>query len=439
MMFEKDFAGHEFVWFVGEVESRNDPLKLGRVRVRCFGWHPTSKDELPTNQLPWAGTVQPVTAPPAPSSGLTAGTWVFGFFMDGKLAQRPMIMGLIPGYRFDENKQNGESELPRGARVEPDYPSPQSTLRRDSRITGIGFDVAANSTWDEPEEPDDKEYPYVQTVSSEAGFITETILGPYQTSEDFVGPPAPDSFTARQVAYDCVGGYEERRAPSGDKIVKVVGDNYEIVCGSSFVNVKGDIVMSVDGSVKQNIGGDYELNVAGNMYTAIGGTDDKFVLGKGVYGYGQGRDSYIVLGGDTRTIAAGGVSDTVLVGGRTTTTTGAVIENVTGPHTRTINGVSAEELNGAYSRTITGAVSDTVNGNRIFVTNGQLTQTASTHIISLGSGSLASTGTASITNILGSTITGSGTVSGGVVSQGTIVLGVHKHPTSMGPSGPPIP
>lgn len=426
MMFEKDFAGHEFVWFVGEVESRNDPLKLGRVRVRCFGWHPTSKDELPTNQLPWAGTVQPVTAPPAPSSGLTTGTWVFGFFMDGKLAQRPMIMGLIPGYRFDENKQNGESELPRAARVEPDYPSPQSTLRRDSRITGIGFDVAAASTWDEPEEPDDKEYPYVQTVSSEAGFITETILGPYQTSDDFVGPPAPDSFTARQVTYDCVGGYEERRAPSGDKIVKVVGDNYEIVCGSSFVNIKGDIVMSVDGSVKQNIGGDYELNVAGNMYTAIGGTDDKFVLGKGVYGYGQGRDSYIVLGGDTRTIAAGGVSDTVLLGGRTTTTTGAVIETV----------------NGAYTRTINGAFTDTVNGNRIFVTNGLLTQSASTHVISLGSGSLGSTGTASITNILGTTITGSGTVSGSVVRQGTIVLGTHKHigvTTGPGVSGTPIP
>jgi hypothetical protein len=439
MMFEKDFAGHEFIWFVGEVESRNDPLKLGRVRVRCFGWHPTSKDELPTNQLPWAGTVQPVTAPPAPSSGLTAGTWVFGFFMDGKLAQRPMIMGLIPGYRFDENKQNGESELPRGARVEPDYPSPQSTLRRDSRITGIGFDVAAASTWDEPEEPDDKEYPYVQTVSSEAGFITETILGPYQTSEDFVGPPAPDSFTARQVTYDCVGGYEERRAPSGDKIVKVVGDNYEIVCGSSFVNIKGDIIMSVDGSVKHNISGDYELNVAGNMYTAIGGTDDKFVLGKGVYGYGQGRDSYILLGGDTRTVAAGGVADTVLLGGRATTTTGAVFETTIGP--------VVETTTGTFTRTVTGATSDTINGAYVINVNGGLAVYSQGHFMNLGTGSITSAGTITAVTMNATTITGSGTVSGSIVSgsivrQGSITLGTHKHlgvTTGPGVSGTPIP
>ena len=160
MMFEKDFAGHDFVWFIGEVEARNDPLKLGRVRVRCFGWHPCSRDECPTKDLPWASTIQPVTAPPAPASGLTPGTWVFGFFMDGKKGQRPMVMGIIPGYRFNDDKENGESELPRAARCEPDYESSQSKLRRESRITNIGFDVSAASTWDEPEEPDDKEYPY---------------------------------------------------------------------------------------------------------------------------------------------------------------------------------------------------------------------------------------------------------------------------------------
>ena len=50
--FAKDFMGYEFIWFIGEVEDRNDPLKLGRVRVRCFGWHSTNKEELPTADLP---------------------------------------------------------------------------------------------------------------------------------------------------------------------------------------------------------------------------------------------------------------------------------------------------------------------------------------------------------------------------------------------------
>ena len=32
----KDFAGKNgFIWWVGVVEDRQDPLKLGRCRVRC--------------------------------------------------------------------------------------------------------------------------------------------------------------------------------------------------------------------------------------------------------------------------------------------------------------------------------------------------------------------------------------------------------------------
>ena len=53
MDFAKDFLGYNFVWFIGEVEDRNDPLRLGRVKVRCFGWHTTDKAVLPSENLPW--------------------------------------------------------------------------------------------------------------------------------------------------------------------------------------------------------------------------------------------------------------------------------------------------------------------------------------------------------------------------------------------------
>jgi hypothetical protein len=42
-----------FVWWIGIVEDRQDPLKLGRVRVRCVGWHAENKMLLPTNMLPF--------------------------------------------------------------------------------------------------------------------------------------------------------------------------------------------------------------------------------------------------------------------------------------------------------------------------------------------------------------------------------------------------
>ena len=51
----KDFAGKNgFIWWVGVVEDRQDPLKLGRCRVRCIGWHAEDKMRLPTEHLPWA-------------------------------------------------------------------------------------------------------------------------------------------------------------------------------------------------------------------------------------------------------------------------------------------------------------------------------------------------------------------------------------------------
>ena len=109
------FLGKDnFTWFVGVVEDRQDPLKLGRVRVRCYGWHGASKS-LPTDKLPWAHPVQPITS--ASMSGIgqspigpVEGTHVVGFFADGPNAQQPIIMGCIGGIPAREtNYRNGGS------------------------------------------------------------------------------------------------------------------------------------------------------------------------------------------------------------------------------------------------------------------------------------------------------------------------------------------
>ena len=62
-MSQNDFAGTgQFVWWIGFVENRNDPLKLGRVKVRCVGWHSENKMQLPTNMLPWAVPIIPINS-----------------------------------------------------------------------------------------------------------------------------------------------------------------------------------------------------------------------------------------------------------------------------------------------------------------------------------------------------------------------------------------
>ena len=57
-----------FVWWIGVVEDRNDPIQLGRVRVRVYGYHTQDKIKLPTIDLPWAYSIQPMNS--ATSGGI---------------------------------------------------------------------------------------------------------------------------------------------------------------------------------------------------------------------------------------------------------------------------------------------------------------------------------------------------------------------------------
>ena len=103
-MAENYFMGLDgFVWFTGVVEDRNDPAQLGRVKVRCLGFHTESKTDIPTEDLPWAHIMHPVTDPSMQGMGTTPsflveGTWVVGFFRDAVERQQPIIMGTLPGY-----------------------------------------------------------------------------------------------------------------------------------------------------------------------------------------------------------------------------------------------------------------------------------------------------------------------------------------------------
>ena len=93
----KNFIGQDgFVWWIGIVEDINDPLTLGRCRVRCFGYHPAKSTNLvSTEDLPFALSIHPLNTPNLYGTP-RVGEWVFGFFLDALSAQEPAILGYLP-------------------------------------------------------------------------------------------------------------------------------------------------------------------------------------------------------------------------------------------------------------------------------------------------------------------------------------------------------
>ena len=99
------------MFFIGVVEDRKDPMMLGRCKVRILGWHTSDKSELPTNMLPWAQVVMPITSASQTGVGQAPvgpveGTWVMGFYRDGELAQEPVMTGTLPGVPENYAKLN---------------------------------------------------------------------------------------------------------------------------------------------------------------------------------------------------------------------------------------------------------------------------------------------------------------------------------------------
>ena len=338
MSIDKNFLGRNgFIWFNGVVEDRQDPEYLGRLRVRCLGIHTANKNILPTEDLPWASSILPITS--AGISGLgqspsfcVEGSWVMGYFRDGVSCQEPVILGTLPGRPVELAKDKGFYD-PNG--VYPKYkdevdtnrlavnleekPHLALTLRRATRITGIATadfnpTEAANgspmtgsdgTTFDQPTIPYKASYPYNHVYESESGHLMEydDTLGHeriYQshrtgTSYEIDGQGNKVEIIKGQ-SYRLLSS-NEAVSIDGDSDISMNGrhkvyinkngrpnNHYDIQIGpNANINIqvdKGNInLVTVDGNINVNSGGDYNVKVDGNYTMAVSGSELKTVEG----------------------------------------------------------------------------------------------------------------------------------------------------------------
>lgn len=90
------------IFWYGVVEDREDPLQLGRVRVRVHGYHSPLIKDIPKDHLPWSVVAMPTTSASnsgvGSMNGLVEGTWVMGVWSDdGEGMQIPLVLFSIPG------------------------------------------------------------------------------------------------------------------------------------------------------------------------------------------------------------------------------------------------------------------------------------------------------------------------------------------------------
>ncbi|MEK9695399.1 MAG: hypothetical protein VW270_06510, partial [Candidatus Poseidoniales archaeon] len=288
----RNFIGKgNFTWFIGVVEDRDDPVQLGRVRVRCYGWLTDDKGEIPTDQLPWAIPVNPVQSASVSGvghspTGLVEGSWVVGFFIDGERAQEPMILGSIygvptsfanPNIGFNDPfgkypEEIRESDVTRAARdLNANLHQSRVVKTRNRlddngnvktfftatppRVTSVAPDRAtayyANTSWQELAVSGNTvpDYPYNHVRETESGHLEEF--------DDTDG-------SRRYHRYHPSGTFEEI-IDDGTRTIKVIGEDYELYMDGKNIYVDGNVNMTVTGNKRELIQGNYHLEVEGDM------------------------------------------------------------------------------------------------------------------------------------------------------------------------------
>lgn len=313
------------IFFEGVVEDRNDPLKVGRVRVRAIGFNTNDKTELPTEDLHWAQPILPSTEAGTSgigaSSKLVEGSYVYGFYRDGQNMQEPIILGSVQGIpveKPDPNKGFSDARNPSSIPGRPSsieyksdgtgftiYEGTKSTYPLDSvigeadtsRLTrGTGLETTIGSSkessrsagqidieqavfdentppskFSEPENPYNAQYPYNDARETESGHAME-----------FDDTPGSE----RIHIFHRTGSFVEFH-PDGKIVIKSVGDKFDISQQSSYEHVSSNKVIVIDNNLNVKVGGnvtlqiigDTNLNISGNVNMKVSGNVSQEIKG----------------------------------------------------------------------------------------------------------------------------------------------------------------
>ena len=253
---------NEYKNFIGVVEDINDPKELGRIRVRCIGFHTDSRQNVPTDSLPWAHVVMPVTSASLSgigesSTGVVQGSWVAGYFIDGDMANNPIVTGSLPsmsGTRglpqvgfFDPKGEHPVNENVPDIPVEStkDYKESSAYKKRVENRALASNVTSVDSNWNMPQ-PDEVQkpvYPNNHTKHSLSGHVMEI----------------DDTDGKERILFHHRSGTHIEMDADGNIIEVIEKDGFKLVKEDQHVYIKGSDMTTIDDAQHVRVNKDIEI------------------------------------------------------------------------------------------------------------------------------------------------------------------------------------
>ena len=409
-----DFYGDQTRWFIGRVVDLQDPMELGRIKVRIFGVHSEDTQAIPTDDLPWAQVVVPITEGGTFGLGnvlgINEGAHVFGMFLDGANSQLPLIIGSLP--KLEDYSQGGRSTnilareylaeehksriTRKKNRLDESGEALTYATARPAKVTSVAPDRSdayyAENEWEELKTDSDFSiYPYNQVKETAGGHVEEI--------DDTEG-------ARRYHRYHPSGSYEEV-IEDGSRTVKIIGKDYELVLDGKNIFIDGDLNVTVTGTKRELIQGNYHLEVQGDMTMNLHQSlQTKIELNQETE-VGKYRVTNIVEN-DNLTVLNGDQNLNIITGSR--------IENITTDDTRTVQGnvsltnygtnttVSVGDMavavaSGTLTTTATGIITLGTTSNMVFDIDGTHTVTAAVGAVNYTTGDVEAAGISLISHV----------------------------------------
>ena len=259
-LFNPGFLGSSFLWWVGQIaddstwrenihsgnyEDRYSIPGWGkRYKVRIIGLHDQGETDIPSDQLPWANIMYPVTGGgfqtnSGASSQLRQGNMVFGFFLDGQDQQVPVIMGVL-----GNNSQTELSQIIGDGSV---------TNAQAGSIAKSGYSVGTKSKGNAKEITPDQDKVIKQPArkgstakhpSGSANSTPTTANNPNANKSDNIeeaGPgakPAPGAALENESVHQITAGDVKRSAKCDEKIVMLKPDEQNNLIQSALKGIQ---------------------------------------------------------------------------------------------------------------------------------------------------------------------------------------------------------